>query len=146
MAKYRKILVAIDLSEEAKQILETAVGLRQVHNAELLVAHIVAPASIAYGGVYMMELNKSQDELNTAAKERLATYANEYKVEASQQIVSVGHPHAEIHRLAEEYDIDLVVIGSHGRRGIQRFILGSTANGVLQGATCDVLAVRVKPD
>ncbi len=144
MAKYRKILVAIDLSEEAKQVLETAVGIRQDHNAELLVVHIVEPASIAYGGVYMIELNKSQDELNTAAKERLTAYANEYNVEANNQIVAVGHPHAEIHRLAEKHDIDLVVIGSHGRRGVQRFILGSTANGVLQGATCDVLAVRVK--
>ncbi len=144
MAKYRKILVAIDLSEEAKQVLETAVGLRQDHNAELLVVHIVERASIVYGGVYMMELGKSQDELNTAAKERLTAYANPYNVEASRQIVAVGHPHTEIHRLAKEHDIDLVVIGSHGRRGIQRFMLGSTANGVLHGATCDVLAVRVK--
>ena len=131
MAKYRKILVAIDLSEEAKQVLEKAVGLSQDHNAELLVAHIVEPASIAYGGVYMIELGKSQDDLNAAAKERLTTYAKEYNIEASQQIVAVGHPHTEIHRLAKEHDIDLIVIGSHGRRGLQLFILGSTANGVI---------------
>lgn len=143
MAKYRKILVAIDLSEETNQVLATAVDLREVHNAELLVAHIVEPVSTAYGGVYLMELSKSQDELNTAAKERLTTYANEFNIEANQQIVSVGHPDEEIHRLAEVHDIDLVVIGSHGRRGLQRFILGSTANSVMQSATCDVLAVRV---
>jgi universal stress protein A len=143
MAKYRKILVAIDLSEETNQVLATAVDLREIHNAELLVAHIVEPVSTAYGGVYLMELSKSQEELNTAAKERLTTYANEFNIEANQQIVSVGHPDEEIHRLAEKHDIDLVVIGSHGRRGLQRFILGSTANSVMQSATCDVLAVRV---
>ncbi|WP_372739892.1 universal stress protein [Neptunomonas sp.] len=144
MAKYRKILVAIDLSEEAKQVLGTAVDLCQVHNAELLVVHIVEPVSTAYGGVYMTELSKTQDELNTAAKEHLTTYVNEFNIEANQQIITVGHPDAEIHRLAEMHDIDLIVIGSHGRRGLQRFILGSTANGVMQSATCDVLAVRVK--
>ena len=144
MAKYRKILVAIDLSDEAKQVLDTAVGLRQDHEAELLLVHVVEPASIAYGGEYMIELGKSQDELNAAAEEHLTTYAKDYDIEASQQIVTVGHPATEIHRLAEEHDIDLVVIGSHGRRGLKKFILGSTANGVVQGASCDVLAVRVK--
>lgn len=144
MSRYRKLLVAIDLSEEAGQVMETAVGLRQIHGAELLLVHIVEPASIAYGGIYMMELAKSQDELITAAKECMTAYANGYDIAADQQIVAVGHPRSELHRLVKEHDIDLVVIGSHGHRGVQRFILGSTANGVLQGATCDVLAVRIK--
>ncbi len=144
MAKYRKILVAIDLAEETKQVLDTAVCLRKDHGAELLVAHIVINVSIAYGGVYMMRVGKSQDEVNTAAKERLTAIASEYDIEADQQIIAVGHPQTEIHRLAKEHNIDLIVIGSHGRRGVQRFMLGSTANSVLHGARCDVLAVRVK--
>lgn len=46
--------------------------------------------------------------------------------------------------MAEEQKADLIVIGSHGRHGLGR-LLGSTANGVLQGAPCDVLAVRIRP-
>ena len=91
-----------------------------------------------------MDMAKYQDQLNTAAKERLAAYADQYNVEASQVIVTVGHPQIEIDSLAKEHDIDLVVIGSHGRRGFQRLMLGSTANSILHGATYDVLAVRVK--
>ena len=48
----------------------------------------------------------------------------------------------EIHSKAEEIGADLIVVGSHGRYGLA-LLMGSTANGVLHGATCDVLAVRV---
>ena len=144
MVKYRKILVAIDLSDESTQVLETAVGVRQNHDAELLIVHIIEPVSTAYAGVVMMSKANYEDKSHTAAKERLAAYVKQHNLETNQQIIAVGHPETEIHRLVKEHDINLVVIGSHGRRGFQRFMLGSTANGVLQGAACDVLAVRVK--
>ncbi len=145
MVKYHKILVAIDLSDESTRVLETAVEVRQEHDAELLIAHIIEPVSAAYGGVVMGGLGHAShgSELESAAKEQLTAYVNQHNLETSQQIIASGHPETEIHRLVIEHDIDLVVIGSHGRRGFQRFMLGSTANGVLQGATCDVLAVRV---
>ncbi len=144
MAKYRKILVAIDLSEESKQVLEKAVGMRQRLDAELLVVHVIEPFSHVYGGDFMMGRAKYEDQVHTAAKDRLTAYFKQHNLEANQQIIAVGHPQTEIHGLVKEHDIDLVVIGSHGRRGFQRLMLGSTANAVLQGATCDVLAVRVK--
>jgi universal stress protein A len=55
----------------------------------------------------------------------------------------LGRPENEIHGLAEEINANLIVVGSHGRHGLA-LIFGSTANGVLHGAGCDVLAVRVK--
>jgi universal stress protein A len=55
----------------------------------------------------------------------------------------VGRPETEIHHVAEEIGADLVVVGSHGRHGLS-LLMGSTANGVLHGAKCDVLAVRVQ--
>ncbi len=63
-------------------------------------------------------------------------------ISKENQVVTVGRPESEIHRLAKEQGVDLVVVGSHGRRGIQ-LLLGSTANGVLHGSECDVLAVRI---
>ena len=50
-----------------------------------------------------------------------------------------------MHRFAREHAVDLIVVGSHGRHGLA-LIFGSTANGVLHGACCDVLAVRIKKD
>ena len=55
---------------------------------------------------------------------------------------AMGRPEVEIHAKGEELGADLIVVGSHGRYGLA-LLMGSTANGVLHGATCDVLAVRV---
>jgi universal stress protein A len=57
--------------------------------------------------------------------------------------VEIGTPKREIVRVAAEQKAELIVLGSHGRHGLQ-LLLGSTANGVLHQATCDVLAVRVE--
>jgi len=57
--------------------------------------------------------------------------------------VEIGNPKAEIVRVASEKDIDLIVIGTHGRHGIG-LLLGSTATGVIHHAHCDVLTVRLK--
>ncbi|MCZ6869325.1 MAG: universal stress protein, partial [Gammaproteobacteria bacterium] len=56
--------------------------------------------------------------------------------------VCVGNPASEIHRLSEAEGVDLVVMGTHGRHGLG-LLLGSTANAVLHGVKCDVLAVRI---
>ena len=63
-------------------------------------------------------------------------------ISAANQHLIFGRPETEIHALAEQIGADLIVVGSHGRTGLA-LLLGSTANGVLHGATCDVLAVRV---
>ncbi|MCV6604433.1 MAG: universal stress protein, partial [Porticoccaceae bacterium] len=54
-------------------------------------------------------------------------------------------PAHELHRYAEENQVDLIVVGSHGRHGLA-LLLGSTANGVIHGAGCDVLAVRIREE
>ncbi|WP_339891630.1 universal stress protein, partial [Neptuniibacter pectenicola] len=59
--------------------------------------------------------------------------------------VATGQTESEIHRIAKELEIDLIIVGSHGRHGIA-LLLGSTANGILHGATCDVLAIRIKEE
>jgi len=54
-------------------------------------------------------------------------------------------PDSEIHRLAKDQGLDLIVVGSHGRHGLS-LLLGSTSTGVLHGAKCDVLAVRIQKE
>ncbi|MBS3804057.1 MAG: universal stress protein [Oleiphilaceae bacterium] len=143
MSAYKKILVAIDLTEEAPQVLEKARLLRDSHNADLVLVHVVEPVGYAYGGDIPMDLTELQDQLDKAAREQLKTYGQQYGVGEPDQIVTVGRPESEIHRLADDLKVDLVIVGSHGRKGFQ-LLLGSTANGVLHGSVCDVLAVRIK--
>ena len=144
MPTYKKVLVAIDLTEEAPQVLNKAMEVCKAHQAELVLVHVVEPVGYAYGGDIPMDLTELQDQLDKAAREQLTAYGAQYDVREANQVVSVGRPESEIHRLAKEHGVDLVIVGSHGRKGFQ-LLLGSTANGVLHGTECDVLAVRGTP-
>ena len=142
MSTYKKMLVAIDLTEEAPQVLAKARTLADSQDAELMLVHVVEPVGYAYGGDIPMDLSELQDQLDKAAREQLGKHGEEYGIEKVNQIVTVGRPESEVHSLVKEHDVDLVVVGSHGRKGFQ-LLLGSTANGVLHGTECDVLAVRI---
>lgn len=143
MSIYQKILVAIDLTEEAPQVLKKAVEVSKAHGAQLMLAHVVEPVGYAYGGDIPMDLTELQDQLDKAAKDQLSQYGEQYGISKENQVVTVGRPESEIHRLSKEQNVDLVIVGSHGRKGFQ-LLLGSTANGVLHGTVCDVLAIRIQ--
>lgn len=145
MALYNIMLAAIDLTDEADQVVQRAQELRAMHEADLILLHVVEPVGYAYGGDIPMDLTELQDQLDSAAKEQLSAFGRKFDIAAENLVVAVGRPEAEIHRVCDERDVDLAIIGSHGRHGIQ-LLLGSTANGVLHGAKRDVLAVRINTD
>jgi universal stress protein A len=142
MSLYQKMLVAIDLTEETPHVLDKAIEISKAHGSEVVLIHVVEPVGYAYGGDIPMDLTELQDQLDVAAREQLESHGQKYGVKPDNQLVLVGRPESEIHRLSEELEVDLIVVGSHGRKGFQ-LLLGSTANGVLHGAVCDVLAVRI---
>ncbi|WP_111496388.1 MULTISPECIES: universal stress protein [Marinobacter] len=142
MAMYKTILAAIDLTEEADQVIGHAAELAGIHGAELILLHVVEPVGYAYGGDIPMDLSELQDQLDKSARDQLTDLGRKHSIEDKNLMVTVGRPEAEIHRICEDRGVDLAVVGSHGRHGIQ-LLLGSTANGVLHGAKCDVLAVRI---
>ena len=99
--------------------------------------------SFAYGGDIPMDLGEIQSQMEERAQQSLKSIGKELKVSEDNQHVIIGQPAAEMHRFAKEQDVDLIVVGTHGRHGFS-LVLGSTANGVLHGCVCDVLAVRIK--
>ena len=143
MATYRKILVAVDLSSEARSVLAQACELRGLYGSELYLIHVVEP--IVLGGDYdlvpVMPV-EIEETLLQRAKGYLGMLVGEMKIADVQQSVEVGSVKHEILRFAEEQDCDLIVIGAHGRHGVAT-LLGSTANAVLHGTKCDVLCVRL---
>ena len=142
MPDYQRILLAVDLTEESDQVAERALALASAFSAELHVVHVIEPLSLAYGGDVPMDLSSVQDQIQDQAKSHLAEFANSIGVPPEHQHLIFGRPESEIQRAAEAQDADVIVVGSHGRHGLA-LLLGSTANGVLHGATKDVLAVRV---
>ena len=143
MGAYKHILLGLDLSAESSDVVERAVGLRDAFGSALSVIHVIEPLSFAYGGDIPMDFSGIQEEIHKQARAHLDALCEPLGVPASNRHLVVGRPETEIHHVAEEIGADLVVVGSHGRHGLQ-LLMGSTANGVLHGAKCDVLAVRVR--
>jgi len=139
--EYRHVLVAVDLTKDSHRILERALQIADRNHAKLSIMHTLEPLGFAYGGDIPMDLTSIQDQLDDHAKQRLAEIADANVAREDQHVV-VGMPDTEIHRFADEHSVDLIVVGSHGRHGFA-LLLGSTSTGVLHGAQCDVLAVRV---
>ncbi|WP_394561888.1 universal stress protein [Aquipseudomonas alcaligenes] len=141
---YKHILIAVDLTEECHPVVERALGIVARNDATVSLVHIVEPMAMAFGGDVPMDLSLLQQQQFDQARERLQSFAGRYpQLGEEQRCLAYGQPRQELHRLAEEQGCDLIVVGSHGRHGLA-LLLGSTANDVLHGAPCDVLAVRLK--
>ena len=143
---YQHILIAVDLTDECHPVVERALAIAASSGAKAALVHIVEPMAMAFGGDVPMDLSLLQQQQFDQARERLQSFAGRYpQLGAEQRHLAYGQPRQELHRLAEEQGCDLIVVGSHGRHGLA-LLLGSTANDVLHGAPCDVLAVRLKKE
>ncbi|MCB1682996.1 MAG: universal stress protein [Pseudomonadales bacterium] len=142
---YRRIMLAVDLTEESVKVAKRAVALARAFDAELHVVHVIEPLSLAYGGDIPMDLSSVQEQIHEQAKSHLAEFAATLNIPPERQYLIFGRPESEIQRVSESKQADAIVVGSHGRHGLA-LLLGSTANGVLHGAACDVIAVRVGVD
>jgi|TARA_B100001971_G_scaffold122420_1_gene112753 universal stress protein A len=142
MGEYTHILVAVDLTEESRHVSKRACSLQKAFDAELSCTHVIEPLSLAYGGDIPMDLSSIQEQIQDTAKSHLQEFAKSLNIAPDHQHLIFGRPETEIHSLANQIGVDLIVVGSHGRHGLA-LLLGSTANGVLHGALVDVLAVRV---
>ena len=142
--KYEHILVAVDLTEECSPVLARGREVAVRNGAKLSLVHIVEPMAMAFGGDVPMDLSQLQQQQFDQAKDKLQALKNNYpEVNVGDAHLVYGQPRQEIHELARKENCDLIVVGSHGRHGLA-LLLGSTANDVLHGAPCDVLAVRLK--
>jgi len=142
MGQYNRVLAAIDLTDESSEVLLRAVQIAEHNQAELNVIHVVEIISYAYGGEIPMDITDIQTQVEQHAEAKLASTLLSLNYPIRQSIIATGNTGAEIHAHAKALDSDLIVIGSHGRHGLS-LLLGSTANGVLHGAECDILAVRL---
>src|SRR3990167_4872905 len=137
---YKHILFATDLSEDAEHIVEKVRGVRGYTGAKLSIVHVVEPLpgySYAYLGIEDIE-----GQLIEESRQSIAALGEKLNVAVADQFVEVGPTKTKILKIAEEVGADLIICGSHGRHGLS-LLLGSTANAILHGATCDVLTVRL---
>lgn len=145
MANYQHILLAIDYSEHGDIVARKAKALAEKNQAKLSIIHVldnIPMPDTNYGTVIPLDVDSSYDLLE-AEKIRLAQIGERLGVDRSGLRLIWGVPKQEIVRIAEQEQVDLIVVGSHGRHGLA-LLLGSTANAVLHYANCDVMAVRLQ--
>ncbi len=145
MPSYQNILLALDLSDEADQVLERASELINQATAELTLLHVVEPVVTENSYDLITTLPADFEEsLYKQADAFLQRKRDDFALKWASVRVEAGSVKSEILRVAEEIKADLIMVGTHGRHGVG-LLLGSTANAVLHGTPCDVLAVRIAP-
>ena len=143
MTAYNNILVALDVSNEAETVLAHAVEMAEKFEARLMLCHVVEPIAVETN----YDIGPTIDlEVEQALMERADSFLQKlietFNLKDTKTITTIGSPKQELHRICEDEQINLLVIGTHGRHGIS-ILLGSTANAVLHGTNCDVLSVKV---
>lgn len=144
---YQTALVAVDLTEDSEQVLARAREIRATQGTRLRLMSVIRPLAEIYGGMDMTVLSpdvlRLEKEAEDQARQHLGELASQSGIPEDEIFLVRGNPAAEIRAQAEAIGADLVIMGTHGRHGLG-LLLGSTANGVLHGIGCDVLAVRIK--
>ena len=143
----KKILCPVDFSEHSERALKTAVGLAKQNEAELVLLSVVQPLPTSFptAGTIMSEVRPLPIMMTDASKEHLEKMLKDHCGEILDKTtahVTSGVPFVEIVRYAREIEADLIVMGSHGRTGLEHLLIGSVAERVVRKAPCSVLVVR----
>lgn len=139
MFPIRTILFATDFSPCSEYAFQLASGLAHDYQSRLLITHVHELPTAAYGE--FGALPPAEEEADAARARLLALKPSEATIKV-EYLLAEGDPASQIQRLAEEHDCDLVVLGSHGRRGLERFLMGSVAELVVRRAHCPVLVAK----
>ncbi|BDG05227.1 universal stress protein [Anaeromyxobacter oryzae] len=144
MAEWKKITCAIDLSDPARLAMESAAELARALGAELTLLYVHEPAPLA--AVDLLVTPQGVAELSMEeTEEALAGWratAAEISAAPVRSIIRTGPAAAEILAHAREQGADLLVLGTHGRKGLAKLAFGSVAEKVAKQAPCPVLLVR----
>jgi len=143
-----RILAPIDLSECSRASLMMAAECARAADAELSILHA---SSLPAGALALMEWEPSEEDKQAHRKftsEQMADFLQGIDFEGiePEQMLRFGAPFQEIVEVADDEQIDLIVMGTHGRRGFERLFMGSTATKVLRRLPCPATTIRSKPD
>lgn len=143
MEIYKSILLAVDLHPAYDEYTaQRAMEFAKERNAKVYILHCVEPIH-AYGAAQGYQLIvEVEKQVELEAQKALSELATKYNIPKEQQFVLQGPPQRVVVEQAKTLNVDLIIVGGHGRHGIG-LLFGSTADGIIHHAHCDVLAIRV---
>lgn len=142
----KTILFPTDFSNGARAAMDHAISLAKDYQAKLILLYVIQDISIAE---WYIPSSISAGELVEDMQKSAWQEMDKWIAEVSKQVKDVekmvvrGVPFVEIIQTAKERNVDLIVIGTHGRTGIDHMLFGSTAEKVVRKAACPVLTVRI---
>ena len=145
MIQLARILAAVDFSEHSDVVFQYASEFSRMFRAEVILCHVVEPADMISQlppggeGYFPPNLPQLQEQ---QARKAFEQQVPKYAFAGTRVEIPVGSPFVEIVQLAREENVDLIVIGTHGRGAIAHALLGSVAERVVRKAPCPVLTVR----
>ncbi|MFV2055807.1 MAG: universal stress protein [Thiohalomonadales bacterium] len=145
MIGYKKILVAVDLTESASTVINKALQVIANDLDYLEILHVIdylPYMGFGEGALINPSYEIPTEEIMGNARTSLEKVLANKSIKNYNLSIEIGNAASEIVRYADEHTADLIVMGSHGRHGV-KLLLGSCANAVLHHAHCDVLAVRI---
>ncbi|MHB8109713.1 MAG: universal stress protein [Syntrophorhabdaceae bacterium] len=148
MIRPKKILVPTDFSEYAAQAFERALNIAKETGAEVVLLHVVDQDISACTMEYCLdddEIGRQQKAMLGGANERLAKEVEKFALARDVKVtteVRDGIPYNEILKYEDLNNVDLIVIGSHGRSAIMKYFLGSVTSNVAKGAKSEVLLIK----
>jgi nucleotide-binding universal stress UspA family protein len=141
----KSILFPTDFSEGSSQALQYAIDMAKRYGARLYVMHVIYDIAKA-SGMYVphTSVDKMYSEIQEGARKELESFGVEElaAIKDIERIVVVGTPHEEIVKFAGDKKINIIIMGTQGRKGVDRILFGSTAAQVVRYAPCPVLTVR----
>ena len=137
----KKVLVPVDFSENSKKILEAAEDFSRMCQAQLHVVFVVQSFD-DYSGFFVphMPVAKFEEEMVQAAEQKMEKFLVDHK--NVQAKVLVGDVAEEIIRHSEESGMDLIFMGTHGYKGLEKVMFGSVAEKVVRSSPCPVLTIN----
>lgn len=146
---FDRILIPTDGSDPAKPAVETALNLAEVHDATLHVLYIVdQPTSVSGMGEGFSGLDDLLNALEKRGQQATKEIVDQAREQNLETITAVrrGEPHDDILSYAEDHEIDVIVMGTHGRTGVKRALLGSVTENVVRHSEIPVLTVHRDPE
>jgi nucleotide-binding universal stress UspA family protein len=148
MRVFRRILHATDFSSASRPALAQAIALARQNRASLQVVHALPPLTLAVGGDFAFVPPGTYEAIDRRARQHaqkqlaaLVERARKAGVRATARLRD-GAPHEQVPRAARRARADVIVIGTHGRTGVPKIVLGSVAERLVRLAPCPVLTVR----
>ena len=142
MSDYKRVLVAVDLSEHSELVVNRAQVIANAFQAEMSLLHVVEYVPVEPMGEALLPAVDIEDELVEGARRRLDDLAERTGMPGVDRRVENGTIKSELVRVAEEISADLVILGSRERHGVA-VLLNLTEDTILHAAPCDVLAIRL---